>query len=63
MQQLEYTRLFVLVAMLFCSFNAGLIGINWLYYGSALLLVSAGVMRLCVNTELDDVAETSSDPA
>ena len=63
MQQLEYTRLFVLVAMLFGSFNAGLIGINWLYYGSALLLVSAGVMRLCVNTELDDVAETSSDPA
>ncbi len=49
--------------MLFGSFNAGLIGINWLYYGSALLLVSAGVMRLCVNTELDDVAETSSDPA
>jgi hypothetical protein len=63
MQQLEYTRLLVLGAMLFGSFNAGLIGINWLYYGSALLLVSAGVMRLCVNTGLDDVAETSSDPA
>jgi len=62
-QQLEYTRLFVLVAMLFGSFNAGLIGINWLYYGSALLLVSTGVMRLCVNTEVDDVAEASSDPA
>ena len=48
---LEYSRLLILAGMLYGSFVGGLVGLSWLYYGSSYLVLSAGLVWICLRSE------------
>ena len=59
---LENTRLIVLSAMLYIGFSAGFLTGDGLYYSAALLLVSAGLMRWCLNVDSSMPSVAGSEP-
>ena len=58
----ENTRLLVLSAMLYIGFSAGFLAGDWLYYATALLLVSAGLMRWCLSVDAGIPNVAGSEP-
>ena len=58
----ENTRLLVLSAMLYIGFSAGFLAGDWLYYATALLLVSAGLMRWCLSVDSGIPNVAGSEP-
>jgi hypothetical protein len=59
---LEMTRLVVLSAILYVGFSAGFLTGDWLYYGVALLLASAGLMRWCLSVDSSIPNVAGSEP-
>jgi hypothetical protein len=59
---LENIQFIVLSAMLYIGFLAKFLTGDWLYFGVALLLVSAGLMRWCLNVDSSMSNVVGSEP-
>lgn len=60
---LELSRWVVMTALLYSTFAANLMGMDWLYYAIAYLVMSASLMWICIGTESTSEIAASSDPA
>ncbi|MBC8381421.1 MAG: sterol desaturase family protein [Oceanospirillaceae bacterium] len=60
---LELSRLVVMTGILYSTFTANLISMDWLYYAIVYLVVSASLMWVCIKNESSSEAAASSDPA
>ena len=60
---LELSRLVVMTGILYSTFTANLISIDWLYYAIVYLVVSASLMWVCIKNESSSEAAASSDQA